>query len=147
MFTTILALHLLAVVFIIGPLTQAATTAVRGVRRADAAAVTEAARVGRIYTFASFVVVILGFGLLGMQDENHDRFRIGQPWIWVSLLLWLLAGGLSLGVLVPSLDRAATEIGAGRPVRSLRGRVAGSGGLIGLLFAAIVVLMVARPGA
>ena len=103
----------------------------------------------RIYSYASVVVVILGMGLMSQKapwDSSEEVGDMGDTWIWLSLLLWVVAMALSLGVLVPSLTRAAAEIGASGSARSLVGRVAAAGGLIGLTYAAIVVLMVYQPG-
>jgi hypothetical protein len=47
---------------------------------------------------------------------------------------------------VPALERATAAIGTGDAVDGLVGRVAASGGVIGLLFAVIVFLMVYQPG-
>ena len=47
-------------------------------------------------------------------------------------------------VLVPTLDKAAQAIGDSA---ALTGRVAATGGVVGLIFAGIVFLMVYRPGA
>ena len=64
----------------------------------------------------------------------------------MSLLLWLAAVGLTLGVLVPTLMKASETIRSEGSVVRLTGRVAAVGGVVGLLFAVIVVLMVYRPG-
>lgn len=64
-------------------------------------------------------------------------------WIWLSLLLWLVAAALAVFVVVPALDRAAA---APSTASSVVGRVAATGGIIGILFAVIVFLMVYRPG-
>ena len=138
----VLALHLLFVIFAVGPLVHAATTASRGVRRNDAAAVTGSARMARIYSYASVLAVLAGFGLV--QKKWNAEFS--NTWVWVSVLLWLVAVVIVLAVLIPSLDKAASQIDAGEAVTALVGRVAASGGVIGLIFAGIVFLMVYRPG-
>lgn len=142
MHNLVLALHLLFVIFAVGPLVHSATTASRGVRNNDAAAVTGSSRMARIYSYASVLAVLAGFGLV--QKKWHADF--GDTWVWLSVLLWLVAVVIVLAVLVPSLDRAASQIRAEAPVTALVGRVAASGGVIGLIFAAIVFLMVYRPG-
>jgi hypothetical protein len=57
-----------------------------------------------------------------------------------------VAVGLVLGVIVRTLDRATEQIGRGDSVIALTARVAAAGGIVGLIFAAIVVLMVYQPG-
>src|SRR4051794_22641780 len=149
MFKLLLFLHLLAAIFAVGPLVGAATTASRALRHSDATAATSAARMIRLYSYVSVVVVVLGMGLMSQKapwDSAEEVGEIGDTWIWLSLLLWVAAMAISLGVLVPSLRKAAAAIGAGDSADSLVGRVAGGGGVVGLIFAVIVVLMVYRPG-
>ena len=149
MVNLLLSLHLLFAVFAVGPLVHAATTAARGVRTGDGAATASAARVLRIYAYASVLVVILGMGLMSMDDpdaKGHKLGEIGQLWIWLSLVLWAAAVALVLTVLVPALTKATALIGKQDSVVALTGRVAAAGGAVALLFAVIVFLMVYRPG-
>jgi uncharacterized membrane protein len=149
-FKLLLFLHLLTAIFAVGPLVGAATTASRALRTPDAAAATSAARTIRIYSYGSVVVVILGMGLMSQKapwDSSEEVGQIGDTWIWLSLLLWVAAMAVSLGLLVPSLTKASARIGAANDIRALTGRVAAAGGVIGLLYAVIVVLMVYQPGA
>jgi hypothetical protein len=147
-YNILLALHLLAAIFAVGPLVHAATTAARGLRTADAAATASAARTAKIYANASAVVVVLGFGLMSTNspDGPGKVAQFSDPYIWISVLLWAAAVGLAHAVLVPALKQATTRIGAGEAVDSLTARVGASGGIIGLIFAAIVFLMVYKPG-
>ncbi len=148
MFKILLALHLLTAIFAIGPLVHAATTAVRGLRTADAGATASAARTVTIYSYVSVLVVVFGFGLMSM-DSPYGPGKVAEfseTWIWLSALLWLVAVGLALGIIAPALGQATAKIGAGESVDSLRGRVAASGGVVGLIFAVIVFLMVYKPG-
>jgi hypothetical protein len=122
-------------------------------------AAVSAARSVRIYSYASVVVVIFGMGLMSQKapwDKSQDVAQFGDTWIWLSILLWLAAVALALGVLAPSLTKAgAVSTGAGSAPsqgdrgqidRGLTGRVAATGGVIALLYAAIVILMVYQPG-
>ena len=149
MFKLFLFLHLLAAIFAVGPLVGAATTASRALRTPDADAARSAARTVRVYSYVSVIVVVLGMGLMSAKapwDESEHVAEIGDTWIWLSLLLWVAAMAVSLGLLVRSLTTAATEIGEGRGVGRLTARVAAGGGVVGLLYAAIVLLMVYQPG-
>jgi uncharacterized membrane protein len=149
-FKIFLALHLLTAVFAIGPLVHAATTASRGLRTADGAATASSARTVTLYSYISVVVIILGIGLMSAKPPFGDTHKayatFGETWIWLSILLWLVAVGLALGVIAPTLQQATTKIGAGEAVESLTGKVAATGGIVGLVFAAIVFLMVYQPG-
>ncbi len=149
MFKLLLFLHLLAAVFAIGPLVGAASTAARALRTSDAAAATSAARIVRIYSYASVVVVVLGFGLMSTTapwDSSEHVADFGDSWIWLSLVFWGAAIAVALGGLEPLLREAATTIAQGSPVATLTGRAAAYGGATALLYAAIVALMVYQPG-
>ena len=149
MFKILLALHLLTAIFVIGPLVHITTTSVRGLRKGDATATAAAARGSRIYGSLSVIVVILGFGLMSAKapwDKSQHVAEFSDLWIWLSVVLWLVGAAVAIAVLEPSLRTATTEIEAGRPVDALKGRVAASGGIIGLLMAVIVFLMVYQPG-
>lgn len=148
MFKILFALHLLTAIFAIGPLVHASTTAARGLRTADAAATAAAARTITVYSYASLLVVFFGFGLMSMDDPYGPGkvAEMSEPYIWLSSLLWVVAVGLALGVLVPALQQATTKIGAGEAVDALKAKVAAPGGVIGLIFAGIVFLMVYKPG-
>jgi hypothetical protein len=140
----LLTLHVLFAVFAVGPLVGAAMAAARGVRAADASAVTSAARTIRLYAYASVLVVIAGMALL--RPEWHAEFA--DLWVWLSVVLWLVAVSLALGLLVPALERAAARLEEedGAAARTHLPMVAAVGGLIALVFAVIVVLMVYKPG-
>jgi hypothetical protein len=149
MFKLLLFLHLLAAIFAIGPLVGVTTTASRALRTSDAGAATSAARLVRVYSYASVVVVILGMGLMSQKapwDKTQNVAEMGDTWIWLLLLLWACAVAVGLGLLAPSLTGAAAEISANGSGRAMVGRVAAAGGVIGLLYAAIVLLMVYQPG-
>lgn len=148
MFKLLLALHLLFAVFAIGPLVAAATTAARGVRTGDAAATASSARMLRIYSYASVVVVLLGMGLMSIDSPYHAGkvAEFKDLWIWLSLVLWLAAIAVTLFVLEPALSKATETIRSEGSVATLTGRVAASGGVVALIFAGIVFLMVYQPG-
>jgi len=142
----LLAAHLVLAVFAVGPLVHAATTAGRGIRKGDGAATASASRVLRIYAYVSVLVVLAG-GALSSQKENGKKLgEMGDTWIWLSLVLWLVAVALVLGVLVPTLDKATKQISAQESVVALTARVAAAGGIVAVLFLVIVVLMAYKPG-
>jgi uncharacterized membrane protein len=142
----LLALHLVFAIFAVGPLVHAATTAGRGVRTGDGRATASASRMLRVYSYVSVLVVIAGFGLMSQKRNGQKLGEFGDTWVWLSLLLWLLATGIVLGVVVPTLERTTKRIEAQESVVSLTGRVAASGGAVAVIFLVIVVLMVYRPG-
>ena len=146
MYKFLLTAHLVLVVFGVGPLVHAATTAARGVRHGDGAATASAARMLRIYAYVSVLVVIVGFGLMSQEPYGEKIADFADTWIWLSVLLWVLAMGVVLGVLVPALSRVTALIQAENSVVTQTGRVAAAGGVVALIFLVIVVLMVYQPG-
>ncbi len=148
MFKVVFALHLVFAIFLIGPLVHAATTAGRGLRRADGPALASSSRVLRIYAYASVLVVIAGFALAGTtSDFTHQRTAsFGETWVWLSVLLWAVAIALVLALVVPTLDRAVSLVGERQPLNALVGRVSAGGGIVAVIFVVITVLMVYRPG-
>jgi hypothetical protein len=148
-FKILLALHLLFAIFAIGPLVHAATTAGRGVRRSDPVATHSAARMLKIYSYASVLVVILGMALMSVDSPVHKGQQVGEisdTWIWLSLVLWAVAVALVLAVVVPSLSKASVLIARQEAASALTARIAAGGGTVAILFAVIVFLMVYRPG-
>src|SRR5947199_8355782 len=95
----LLTLHLLFAIFAVGPLVHAATTAGRGVRQGDGAATAGAARMLKIYAYASVLVIIAGFGLMSQKEDGKQLGKFTEPWIWVSLLLWFVAVVVVLAVM------------------------------------------------
>lgn len=165
MLKLLLLLHLLTAIFAIGPLVHAVTTASRGLRQADAPALASSARMAKIYSMASVLVVIFGFGLMSQKSHGKQLGSFGDTWIWLSLVLWVIAVVVTFVVIVPALERAAetitqaggsstdeqpggtrTETNVAASLKAQTARVAASGGVVGVIFAAIVVLMVYRPG-
>lgn len=142
----LLALHLVLAVFVIGPLAWAAKTAGRGVRKGDAAATAASARLLRIYSYVSVSVVAAGFALMSQKEDGVKLAEFSDTWIWLSLLLWAVAIGLVLAVVVPTLDKAIELIAAQGSVGTRTARVTAAGGVVGLIFLVIVILMVYKPG-
>jgi hypothetical protein len=142
----LLALHLVLAVFVVGPLVWAATTAGRGVRKGDGAATASSARVLRIYAYVSVLVVGVGFGLMSQKEDGRKIGEFKDTWIWLSLVLWAIAIGIVLSGIVPTLNRATKLIAAKDSVVTLTARIAAAGGVVGLLFIAIIVLMAYKPG-
>lgn len=141
-----MAAHLVFVVFAIGPLVHAASTAGRGVRRGDGVATAAASRVLRIYAYVSVLVIVAGMALMSQKEDGEKLAEFSDTWIWLSLVLWAVAIGIVLLVTVPTLNKATKLIEAQDSVVTLTARVAASGGLVSLIFFVIVVLMAYKPG-
>jgi uncharacterized membrane protein len=163
----LLALHVVAAIFLIGPLVAAANQAARVLRGGDTGALASLARLVTVYGWASLLVGVFGAGLV--QDRYEHTW--GQAWLPISLVLFLVASALVIGVLAPLLRRAVSTAGSGGPAgganagaaaaggdaaatggagggggAGLAGRAAAVGGVLSLCYVAIAVLMVYKPG-
>jgi uncharacterized membrane protein len=142
----LLAAHLLLVVFTVGPLLHVAKTASRGIRHGDASATAAASRSLRIYGYVSVLVVIAGFGLMSQKRHGEQLGEFSDVWIWLSLLLWLLAMAVVLGELVPTLNKVTELIKVEDSVVGYTARTIIAGSVVAAIFFAIIVLMVYQPG-
>jgi uncharacterized membrane protein len=142
MHNLVLSLHVVAAVFIVGPLTALVNQTARALTRGDAAVLREQSRLVTIYGWSSLAVGVLGLGLVRRDWD----VTFGEAWVLASLVLFMLASALVVGLLAPLLRRAVGAAGSGQPTRDLVGRAAGIGGTVSLLYLAITVLMVTQPG-
>src|SRR5699024_3958984 len=75
---------------------------------------------------------------------------LGDAWLIVSILLTAVAAGVLALLILPAQDRALTEAGSPgaspRPATRAPGRLAMITGIFNLLWAAVTVLMIIRPG-
>jgi hypothetical protein len=143
----LLAAHVLAGILFVGPVAvttslfpRFAQPAIGG--GADAVAPAPAVatllhRITRVYGILALVVPVIGLVLAAVQG------RLGEIWITIAMVLTAVAGALLALRIVPAQRDALTgALGAGglRTMRVLTG-------VFNLLWAAVVVLMVVRPGA
>jgi uncharacterized membrane protein len=144
-YAVVLVLHLLTVAFVVGPLAVAAVTSPRHARAGRAEALREAARTTRLYALATVVTVLLGSAMVGL-GEVGQAWSMGQLWVSASFALWIIALTLTLGVVVPGQRAALKAVEAGADAGGAARRIAVGGGLAMLAWAAIIVLMVVKPG-
>jgi uncharacterized membrane protein len=144
--TLLTVLHVVTAVFLVGPMAVLPMTGMRAVRAGNGPMVELLARSTRVFSLASVLVAVLGFGVVGMADERFD-LSVTTSWVLTSIVLYLVALALSLALVVPSLGRAAAELTAGRAdaARALYGRIAAGSGIVSLLLIAVTVLMVWKP--
>jgi len=140
--TLLLTLHVVAAIFVVGPLVALANQTGRLLTRADPAVLRSQARLVTVYGWTSLVVGILGVALVRRSWEA----TFGEAWVIAAPILFLVATALVLGLLAPLLRRAAGATESGQPVGNLVGRGAPLGGLVSLLYLAVAVLMVTKPG-
>jgi uncharacterized membrane protein len=147
MHTALDVLHVLAAVFLIGPMATIPMGAMRAVRRGDGVAARTAAKSTTIFSLASLLVIIFGFGLLGVTDEKYN-LSVATTWILISIILYAVALALNLLAVVPALRSAGEHLQAtdAAPLRSSDyQRIAMSSGVVTVLLLAVVVLMVVKP--
>ncbi|MFD2415124.1 hypothetical protein [Amycolatopsis pigmentata] len=144
----LLSVHVLAAIVAIGPVTVAASMFPPAARRALAASDTgrELAvlrslhRICRIYAAAGVVVVVFGLATAGSLRV------LGQTWLIISIALTALAAGV-LGLLVlPRQQRVLASVTGHSTADDAPARLAMYTGMFNLLWAAVTVLMIVRPG-
>lgn len=94
-------------------------------------------RITRVYGILALIVPVIGLVLAAVQG------RLGEVWITIAMVLTAVAGGLlALRIMPAQRDALAGSLDAGgqRTMRVLTG-------VFNLLWAAVVVLMIVRPGA
>jgi len=142
--TVIEILHIVAAVFIIGPMAILPMTGLRALRAREAGQITLLAKSVNIFTLLSLVVALFGFGALGMSD----RASFASTWIWLSIVLYAFALAINLFLVVPALRSSAEEVTA-NPSGTARvagyPRIAAGSGIVTLLLVAVTVLMVWKP--
>lgn len=148
MHTVMNVLHVLTAVFIVGPMAVLPMTAMRSLRAGDPDRVATLGRSTMLLSLLSLLVVIFGFGLLGVSDPAYG-LSVGTTWVWLSLLLYAVALALNLGVVVPTLRSSASRLrepeAAGSGIATAYQRVASSSGTASLLLLVVVILMVWKP--
>ncbi len=140
-------LHVVAGVFIVGPMAILPMTGMRAIRAGEAGQVTTLAKSVYVFTLLSLLVVVLGFGALGVSDPK-EHFSFGSTWVWLSLVAYAIALALNLFLVVPAFHSAAEALTAdstaGAKVAGYS-RIAMGSGIVSLLLVLVVVLMVWKP--
>jgi len=103
---------------------------------------------GMVPTMAVYSVPILGILLILLSD---DLFKFSEPWISLSFLLYIALIVLAVAFQVPAIRKmVALQAGGGSgsfdEMRRLNKTVATTGGIVNLLWIAILFLMVFKPG-
>ncbi|MFF8483574.1 hypothetical protein [Streptomyces antibioticus] len=140
----LLALHVLAAIVAIGPVTVAASMFPPAARRALAAPDDERAqetvhllhRICRVYAGVGIAVPVLGFATASAMGV------MGDAWLIASTVLTVLAAGVLLVLVLPRQEALAE--GGGDAAVTVR--LAMFTGVFNLLWATVTVLMIVRPG-
>ncbi|MFJ6723320.1 hypothetical protein ACIQPQ_00210 [Streptomyces sp. NPDC091281] len=140
----LLAVHVLAAIVAVGPVTVAASMFPPAARRALAAPEDVRAaehvrllhRICRVYAGVGIAVPVFGFLTAGAMGV------LGDTWLIVSVLLTLAAAVLLIVLVLPRQE-AFTEGGGSAEATVRLGMVTG---IFNLLWATVTVLMIVRPG-
>jgi uncharacterized membrane protein len=141
--TLLSVLHVVTAVFLVGPMAVLPMTAMRAVRAGNGPMVELLGRSTRVFSLASLLVAVFGFGVVGVAGGS-----VSTSWILTSIVLYLVALALSLAVVVPALRAAAAELSGGEAPagRSAQyGKISAGSGVVSLLLLAVTVLMVWKP--
>ncbi|MBK4346963.1 DUF2269 family protein [Lacisediminihabitans changchengi] len=148
MSTLLLVAHVVAAMFVIGPMAILPMMGLREVRAANAGRLDSISRATRLFSLLSLVVVVLGFGVLATA-RSKEQLTVLTPWVAASVIIYLVATSLSLFVTVPLLRNEADRLTSPQstPHRSMRAyrAVAAASGATTLGLVAITVLMVWQP--
>jgi uncharacterized membrane protein len=149
----LLAVHVLAVILAVGPVTVAASMFPAAVRAALSdpgdgralAVVRTLHRICRVYATLGVVVPVFG---LATASSLHV---LGDAWLIISIVLTALAAAVLALLVLPRQDAILASLGAGPPpdaeaARRAITRLAMVTGTFNLLWATVTVLMISRPG-
>jgi uncharacterized membrane protein len=140
--TTLMVLHVVLAIFLIGPIATAINQGARALLGGDAGGLKLLARTTTIYGYASVLVALVGLALV-REDYGNSW---SDTWLLVSVALFVIATVLVLRVLAPLLRGAVATATAGGATRELAPRAAAVSGIASLCYVIIAVLMVWQPG-
>jgi hypothetical protein len=145
----LLSLHVLAAIIAIGPVAVAASMFPPAARRAgasgsdtsSAATIQLLHRICRVYAGIGLAVPVLGFA-----TASYMRI-LGSGWLIASIILTAAAAGVLVLLVLPGQEELLGHINTNGTVeRSVTAQLAMYTGFFNLLWAAVTVLMVLRPG-
>jgi len=160
----VLVLHLLSVIIGLGAVFLNAIYGAQAKSRRgpEGLAIAQAnLKVTEIAQYFIYAIPVFGIALVFMsKTDGIEIFKFDQTWIWLSLVLYIAALGLSHGLLLPAVKRMqvlmAELIAAGPPaggpppqaaeMEQLGKRIAPVGATLNVLVIVIVGLMVFKPG-
>jgi hypothetical protein len=137
----LLAIHVIVAIIAFGPMTVAASMFPAAARRATTSgegSLVLLHRICRVYALVGIAVPFFGLATAGAMHV------IGSPWLTASMILTAAAAITMSAAIIP---RQKHILGAREAVgRARRARLAMYTGLFNLLWVAVTVLMIVRPG-
>ena len=91
----------------------------------------------RLHGGALILGGFFGFGVAGLSDEVY---KMSEPWLAISIVLWVIMNGVLHAVIIPT-ERALAE-----GDESTANRLDKGGAAMTVLFLATLFLMVFKPG-
>ena len=160
-YNVVLVLHILTVVVGLGTvfLNGVYGAQIKAARGPEGLAIAEAnLKVSKVAEWFIYAIPIFGIALVFMSD---DVIEFDETWIWLSIVLYVVAMGISHGALYPAVKRMQVlmaEMIAGPPpvggpppqaaeMEQLGKRVGAAGATLNLIVVVLIVLMVFKPGA
>ncbi len=156
----ILVLHILSVIFGLGTVSLNGVYAAQAQKRQGppGRAITEANFF--VSTIAEYIIYTIPVWGIILVVSSHDAIKFSQTWVWLSLLLFIVAIGLSHAIMIPGVKRIielqkemeqSPATAGGPPVQvselqSIGAKLAPTGMILDLLLVVIVVLMITKPG-
>jgi hypothetical protein len=135
----LLSLHVLAAIIAVGPVTVAASMFPAVLRRAEHPAILRTLhRICRVYAGLGILVPLFGLATASSLGVLTD------PWLIASMILTAGAAALLVLAILPRQQEALTPAAPAPAARA--SRLGMLTGIFNLLWAAVVVLMIVRPG-
>lgn len=152
-------LHILAAivgyggVFLNGLYAQQAAATPAPQQAAITAANTSVSNVAQVFIYANFA-----FGLImAIMAEDASPVGFDQAWLSASMLLWIIAIGVSHGIMKPAVKAYTADLVAqaegrepgstGIDLEALNKKMGAAGAFLNLMVVVILYLMVFKPGA
>jgi hypothetical protein len=154
----LLAIHVVAAILTIGPVTVSSSMFPPALRAALAApedarksgVVMVLARTTRVYSVIGIIVPVFGLA------TGASLGVLGDPWLIASIILTVAAAAILLGLIIPAQSQALALVGTSTDAGSgagpapagvvAPGALARNTGIFNLLWVIVVVLMIYRPG-
>lgn len=143
-----LSLHVLAAVVAIGPVTVAASMFPPALRRAHGdpdgpearTTLRMLHRICRVYAAVGIAVPLFGFATASSLGV------LGSGWLIASIVLTAAAAAILALLILPTQEEALTAARPSGAAARVPGRLAMLTGVFNLLWAAVTILMIIRPG-
>jgi hypothetical protein len=99
-----------------------------------------------VTTLAEKVIYLIPvFGILAVL-ASHDLWDFSDTWIWLSLVLYVVALGIAHGVMMPNGKKMLAGPSGPEEAAAIGKRLATGGMALNLLVVVLIALMVWKPG-